>query len=121
MVNLHFLGLEVEVESGLEAVELELAGGEEVLDDGRHGGLPEGRLGGLFPHGGLGQGGPRGLGGPEAGLVTGEVAGELTGGLGHGPIVLGFSGCISRCHHRGDYITQLRFDPGAPVLTPVER
>jgi len=103
MVNLHFLGLEVKVEAGLEAVELELAGGEEVLDDGRHGGLPEGRLGGLLPHGGLGQGGPGGLGGPEAGLVTGEVAGELTGGLGRGPIVLGFSGCISRCHHRGNY------------------
>ena len=97
MVNLHFLGLEVEVESGLEAVELELAGGEEVLDDGRHGGLPEGRLVGQLPHGGPGQGlrlghglGAlgKGLGGDaEAGLVSGEVAGELAGGgLGHGPV-----------------------------------
>ena len=46
------LGLEVEVEAGLEAVELELAGGEEVLDDGGDGGLPEGRLVGQLPHGG---------------------------------------------------------------------
>jgi len=79
------LGLEVEVESGLEAVELELAGGEEVLDHGRHGGLPEGRLVGQLPHGGPGQGLRLGHGlgvGAEAGLVTGEVTGELSGVVG---------------------------------------
>ena len=82
-----FLGLEVEVESGLEPVELELAGGEEVGGPGgRGGGGHDGAgLGGGNGGGGARAGGGRGLaprsnrGGQPLGLGGGLGAGEVTG------------------------------------------
>merc|ERR1719295_1211871 len=74
------LRAEVEVESGLESVEGELAGWEEPLGGGGGGGLEEepgvsgGRPAGLGA--GLGGGGPGAGGG--GGAVTGQVSGQKT-------------------------------------------
>merc|ERR1719295_241298 len=74
------LRAEVEVESGLESVEGELAWGEEPLGGGGGGGLEEEPgVGGGRPAGlGAGLGGGGGGGG---GAVTGQVSGQKTGVL----------------------------------------